>query len=205
MKASSAPKRADKWRALGILPTGILLFSTLLFVPVLRPWWQVESRLSALRGQIIATQAIQARAPEIERALQTARESALASGRYMPEPTIALGNAALATRIQESVDASTTDTSVCVLGNRLPIEASGKPSCPEARIKADLQCGIASLEKFLRALETQSPRLHIDRMELGLAPNPLGFDKGLAANTPVNASLEIAGCLLAVPTASDAP
>lgn len=205
MKASFTPGRIDKWRALGILLAGISLLLALLFVPVLHPWWQVESRLSALRGQIEATQALQAHAPEIEHALQAARGGALSSGLYMPEPTVPLGNAALAIRLQEAVDASTTDTSACVLGNRLPIEASGKSSCPEARIKAELQCGTVSLEKVLRALETQPPRLRIERMELVLAPNSLGFDKGLAANTPVNVSLEVAGCLLAAPASGNVP
>jgi len=204
MKAPFAPQRIDKWRALGILVTGICLLLALLFAPVIRPWWQVESRLSTLRDQIAAAQAIRGHAAEIEGTLQTVRNNALSSGLYLPEPTVALGNAALAIRLQEAVDASTTDTTVCVLGNRLPIEASGKSSCPEARVKAELQCGIASLEKVLRALETQSPRLRIDRMELGLMSNPLGFDKGISANTPIDVSFEVAGCLLTALPSDDA-
>ena len=137
----------------------------------------------------------------IEAALQTARENALSSGLYLPESTPALGNAALATRIQETVEAAATDTSVCTLGNRLPVASGHKPPCAEARIKVELECGVDSLEKVLRALETQPPHLRIDQMELGLVPNPLGFDKP-STNQPISASLEVAGCLLAATDAT---
>lgn len=200
------PDRADAWRSLGLLMVGLLVLAAVLYAPLLRPWWQTEFRLWALRNSIEATRSIQARAAEIDAALSAAREHALASGDYLSEPTVALANAALAVRIQDAVNAAVTEESVCILGNRAPLGSAEGSHCSEARIRVDLQCGTDSLEQVLRALETQAPRLRIDQMELALAPNPLGFDKPSSGNEPLRVSLEVGGCLLPTPLAGgDAP
>ena len=169
-----------------------------LFVPLLRPWWRTEIRLAMLRARIAETLQTQSRAPAIEAGLRAVRESASASGYYLPEPTVALGNAALAMRIQEAVDASASDTDACVLGDRLPVKSDVPSPCAEARLSVKLQCGTGALENVLRNLETRPPRLRIDRMTLGLESDPAGFGQRPGVNTPIAANLEVAGCLLAV-------
>lgn len=190
------PDRSDARRAMAILVVGILVLTAVAYVPVLRPWWQTEYRLWALRKDIESTRSIQAKAADIDRALRAARERVLARGTYLPEPTEALANAALTLRIQDAVSASVTDDSVCLLGNRAPIKLVRKDHCVETRVRVELQCGTTSLEQVLRTLETQPPRLRIDRLELDLAPNPLGFDKPFDGNQPIRASFEVAGCMI---------
>ena len=195
------PDRADALRALGLLGVGLLVLAAVLYVPLLRPWWQAESRLWDLQNRIDATRSIQSRATGIDAALSAAREQAFASGDYLSEPTVALANAALTVRIQDAVANAATDDSVCVLGNRAPLGSIEGGPCQQARIRVDLQCGIGSLEQVLRALETRPPRLRIDQMEVALAPNPLGFDKPSTGNEPLRVNLEVAGCLLPAPFA----
>lgn len=190
------PNRSDKWRALGALAGALALLAAVLFVPLLRPWWQVESRLRELRAKIEATQAVLARSQEIDDALNAAHTEALRRGGYLAETTTALGSAALTLRLQEAVAAAVTEDSQCVLGNRTPIEGKRDALCSEVRIRADLQCGVASLEQVLRHLETQAPALRIDRLEATLAPSTYGLDSPVTENLPIKLGIEASACLL---------
>jgi len=194
-----SPGPADKQRALALLVAAASLLIAVLYVPVIRPWRQTETRLAVLKARIAETLQAQSRAPAIEAALRTLRENASARGDYLPESTVALGNAALAMRIQSAVDGSVSDTDTCVLGDRLPIRSDTPSQCTEARLKVKLQCGSGALEKVLRNLETQTPRLRIDRITLALGAAPTGFGQRPDTNTPIDANFEVSGCLLNAP------
>lgn len=197
MTEAFIPSRADRWKAMGVLALGLGMLTAVLYGPLLKPWWQTESQLRALRAKIVQAQQLQQMAPRIDAELSELRGRLQESGDYLPEPNIALANAGLAQRIQQvTTDAASTD-SICVLGNRVPITKEGEDSaCPEARFNLDMQCGTAALQRTLRALETQPPRLRVVRMTITPAPNPLGFDKPVTGDAPLNVSLEIAGCLM---------
>ena len=190
------PTVSDRHRALGVLCIGAGLLFALLFFPLVKPWWQAESRRWNLQARIDIAQHTLAKAVEIDAEFAARREDLLASGAYLPEPTIALANASLVQRLQQAAENSATDDSVCVLGNRMPVEEkAGSPACEEVRLRAGMQCGGAALQRFLQALETTPPRLRIDRMTIALAPNPLGFDKPMAANQPLKVDFDVVGCL----------
>ncbi len=193
---SIVPTAADRQRALAILGAGICLVLALLFFPFLRPWLSAERELWDLRSRITSARATVGKAPVIDAEFAQRREQLLASGVYLPESNIALANAGLAQRLQQAATGAATDDSICVIGNRLPVEVDrNPPACQEVRMRASVQCGGVALQRFLQAIESTPPRLRIDQMIIALAPNPLGFDKPMAANQPLNVSFEAVGCL----------
>lgn len=190
------PTQSDRIRALWVLVGLVIVVMCLLYYPLLRPWWQVEVRLYALKQRLSEALALQAASAGIEANVSALRASALADGRYLPEPSIPLASAALTQRIQQAVEAGGTDDSVCVLGNRLAFDPDRKTlGCDAAGIRVAMQCGVVALEKVLRTLEQEQPRLHIDVMELGAAPNPLGFDRPPPPDQPLDVSFEVSACL----------
>ena len=194
------PTEADRRRALGLLAVGIGIVLILLFFPFLKPWYHVERQRWELRSRISEAQAVLKKAAAIDAEFAQRREHLLASGHYLPEPSLALASAGLTQRLQQAATEAATDDSVCVIGNRVPIEVDRSPmTCQEVRVRASAQCGGVALQRFLQAIEASPPRLRIDQMTLALAPNPLGFDKPMTANQPVNVSFEVVGCLF--PTA----
>ncbi len=195
------PTHADRKHALVILAGILLVVFGVAYVPLIKPWWQVESTRWALRASILDTQRVRSRAPRIEADIAAIRAQRLTAGLYLPEPSKALADAALSQRLQQAVtDASSVD-SVCVMGNRVPMteQARGRGkenACDEVRVQVSMQCGLTAMEGVLRELETNSPRLRIDKLELGMAPNALGLDQPLAENQALAVNFEVIGCLL---------
>lgn len=195
------PTDADRKRALAVLACVLAVVIGLAYVPLIKPWWQVESARWALRASILDAQRVRSNGPRIEAEIAAIRAQRLTAGIYLPEPSQALADAALSQRLQQAVTDASSEDSVCVLGNRVPLgeHAKGKDNtnaCDEVRVQVSMQCGVTALESVLRALETPSPRLRIDRMEIGMAPNRLGFDQPMAENQALAVSFEVVGCLL---------
>ena len=201
------PTDADRKRALAILFAVVAVGIGLAYLPLIKPWWQVESTHWTLRTRIIDAQGIRSKAPRIEADIATIRMQRLTAGLYLPEPSKALADAALSQRLQQAVTEATSEESVCVLGNRVPMAEGDKGkdknnACVEVRVQVSMQCGVTALQSVLRALETKPPRLRIDRMEIGVAPNGLGFDQPMAENQALAVNFEVAGCLLPTVLAS---
>lgn len=190
------PPRADRIKALWVLGGFVALLIAALYPPLLQPWWQVEFRVRSVQARISQARALQASRPGIEASIAALRAQALAAGRYLPEPNAALASAALTQRIQQAVEAGATHDSVCVLGNRLALTQDKLASCDAVGIRVTMQCGISALHNVLQALEQEAPRLTIDAMQVGVAPNPLGFDKPSSADQPLDVTFEVSGCLL---------
>lgn len=198
---SFVPTDSDRKRALAILFAMMAVAMVLAYAPLIKPWWQVESARWALRARILEAQRIRANAPRIEADIAAIRAQRLSAGLYLPEPSKALADAALSQRLQQAVTDATSEDSVCVLGNRVPMTEAAKgkgknAACDEVRVQVGMQCGVTALESVLRALESKPPRLRIDRMEVGIAPNRLGFDQPMAENQPLAVNFEVVGCLL---------
>lgn len=199
------PSDADRRQALGILVAGIGVMALVLYFPLLKPWWDVEVRRWRANEAASESQKTLARARAINSRFAARREHLLSSGNYLPESTAALANAGLAQRLQQAALDASTETSVCVLGDRQPVDdITPNATCKEARMRIDMQCGGAALQQFLHLVEDTSPNLRIDAMTLGLAPNPLGFDKPMSTNQPLNVTFEVAGCLFPDALSTDA-
>ena len=189
--------RGDRWRALGVLALGTGLLASALYAPLLRPWWRAEARLHEVRAKITHAQQLQQAAPDLDARLAELRDMALASGNYLPEPSPTLASAGLAQRLQEIASEVSDSDSVCVLGNRAPMEGDQESTnCQEVRFNIDMRCGTAALQRALRAIELEPPRLRIVHLSVGAAPNPAGFDKPPTPNAPLDVSIEVAGCLI---------
>lgn len=199
-----APTASDRHRALGILSIAVSLILALLYLPLLQPWYLIEKQRWQLRARLLAAQETLGNAATIDAEFVQRREALLATGTYLPESSIAVANAGVAQRLQQAADESSNEDSVCMIGNRLPVEPQhNDDSCEEVRLQASVQCGGVALQRFLQSIETTTPRLRIERISVALAPNPLGFDKPMTLNQPLDVRFEVVGCLLPAALSGD--
>ncbi len=164
---NAATSTRDRWLALGLL-AAVLLVLYFLFV---HAWWTVpmlelQSRIDDLQERDAKARAELAQAPEMRRRLEAVRaESARVPG-FMSERTPELATAALVQRLETAVAQASPRNRSCAIQNRSPLTEQQKERFPRAVVQARLNCGTQELAIVLHSLESGSPRLFVDNLNV---------------------------------------
>ncbi len=157
----------DRWTALGLL-AGALLVAYLVLI---HPWWTVpmlelQDRIEGLQERDARARATLAQAPEIRKRLAAVREQAARVPGFMAERTTEQATAGLIQRLDTAVlDASPKNRS-CAIQTRSPITEPRKERFPRAVVQVRLRCGTPELAAVLHSLESGSPRLFVDNLNI---------------------------------------
>lgn len=158
----------DRWLALAIL-AGVLALAYLLLV---HPWWTVpmravDDRIDALRERDLRARMELQQAPDVRRQLQAARAAAGSGPGFMSEANVQLATSALVQRLEQAVAEASPGNRSCAITNRTPINDS-RPAgrFPRAAVQVRLTCGNPELAAVLHSLESGSPRLFVDNLNI---------------------------------------
>jgi general secretion pathway protein M len=195
----------DRWLALGLL-SGVLLIAYLLLI---HPWWTQPMRELGLRIDALQERELRIRreleqAPQVRAELERARAAMADGPGFMPQPGVELATAALVQRLENAVlDASPGNRS-CAISNRSPIAGQRSDKYPRATVQVRLRCGNPELAAVLHSLETGTPRLFIDNLNILSQRHTLAAG---AASGGVDVSFDLSGYVLpaAGTTATAAP
>lgn len=159
----------DRWLALGLLLAALAL-AYLLFV---HPWWTVPmqeagARIAALQQRELRARMQLQQAPDIARRLAVAQQQAAGSPAFLQEPTTELATAGLVQRLETVVAQASPGNRGCAISNRSPLDAAGAQQERFARVTVQvrLRCGNAELATVLHALESGTPRLFVDNLNV---------------------------------------
>jgi general secretion pathway protein M len=159
----------DRWLALGLLLAALAL-AYLLFV---HPWWTVPMRETGARIAALQQRELRARmqlqqAPEIAKRLAVAQQQDAGSPAFLPEPTAELATAGLVQRLENVVAQASPGNRGCAISNRSPLDGVGGQPERFARVTVQvrLRCGNAELAAVLHALESGTPRLFVDNLNV---------------------------------------
>jgi len=159
----------DRWLALGLLLAALAL-AYLLFV---HPWWTVPmqeagARIAALQQRELRARMQLQQAPDIARQLAVAQQQAAGSPAFLQEPTTELATAGLVQRLETVVAQASPGNRGCAISNRSPLDAAGAQQERFARVTVQvrLRCGNAELATVLHALESGTPRLFVDNLNV---------------------------------------
>lgn len=196
----------DRWLALAIL-AGVLAVAYLVLV---HPWWtapmlEVGDRIDALQQRDLRVRMELAQAPQVEARLAEVREMAAQVPGFMDERSTELATAALIARLETAVlDASPGNRS-CAIRNRSPMtEARQQGRFPRAVVQVRLHCGNPELAAVLHSLESGSPRLFVDNLNV-LAPRQVFGRRGVGAQgAGLDITFDLYGYLQPVPAAAAA-
>ena len=158
----------DRWLALAIL-AGVLALAYLLLV---HAWWTVpmlavNERIESLRERDLRARMELKQAPEVRSRLEAARAAAGSGPGFMPEANVQLATSALVQRLEQAVLEASPGNRSCAITNRTPItDGRADERFPRAAVQVRLTCGNPELAAVLHSLESGSPRLFVDNLNV---------------------------------------
>lgn len=161
----------DRWLALAILAALLLLAYALL----IHPWWTVPMREVGMRIDDLQQRDLRARmqlrqAPEMRQRLAQVRAQAARMPGFMTERSPELATAALVQRLETAVQQASPGNRSCAITNRSPMTEPRQLRFPRVIVQVRLRCGNPELAAVLYSLESGSPRLFVDNLNV-LASN----------------------------------
>ncbi|TWT20186.1 general secretion pathway protein GspM [Luteimonas marina] len=186
--------RRDRWLALAIL-AGVLALAYLLLV---HPWWtapllETNARIDTLRDRDLRARMELGQAPEVRERLAAARAAAGSAPGFMAEANVQLATSALVQRLEQAVLAASPGNRSCAITNRQPMNDTRPERFPRAAVQVRLTCGNPELAAVLHSLESGSPRLFVDN--LNLLAQRYQFSAGQGSGGGVDVSFDLYGYL----------
>lgn len=139
---------------------------------VLVHWWftapmlAMGDEIQRLRDEELALRMEIAQRPLLERELARVREFEAGNTGFLPEANRQLATAALVQRLESVVQAASPQPNRCQITARTPNENRTPDPFVRATVQVRLRCGMAELGAVLHALESDSPQLFIDNLDL---------------------------------------
>jgi general secretion pathway protein M len=157
----------DRWLALGIL-AALLLVAYLVLV---HPWWTVPMMAANDRIETLQQRDLRARmelrqAPDVRKRLQALRAQSAHVPGFMSERSPELATAALVKRLETAVLEASPGNRSCAIVNRSPISEARQQRFPRVIVQVRLRCGNPEFAAVLYSLESGSPRLFVDNLNV---------------------------------------
>ena len=194
----------DRWLALAIL-AGMLAVA---YLVLLHPWWtapmlEVGERIDGLQERDLRVRMELAQAPQVEARLAEVQELAARVPGFMEERSTELATAALIARLETAVLEASPGNRSCAIRNRSPMTDPRQGRFPRAVVQVRLHCGNPELAAVLHSLESGSPRLFVDNLNV-LAPRQV-FGRGSgggAQGAGLDITFDLYGYLRPLPVAA---
>jgi general secretion pathway protein M len=150
---------------------GALLALVLAYGVLLHWWWTAPmlamgDEIATLRDQELALREEIAQRPVLERELARVREFELGNPGFLPETNRQLATAALVQRLEAVLVEASPRPGRCQITARTPTESRVDEPFVRATVQVRLRCGMAELGAVLHALESGSPQLFVDNLDL---------------------------------------
>lgn len=161
------PASADRWRILG----GVALALLAVYLVTVH-WWftapmlDMGAQITALRDEEQTLRLQIAQRPELQARLAQVRQFETANPGFLPESTRELASAGLVQRLQQVVANASPNPNACQITAQTPTDMPTQEPYPRVMVQVRLRCGTAELAAVLHALESGSPQLFIDNLDM---------------------------------------
>lgn len=191
-----APADRDRWLALALLLAAFALVYLLLVHPLwTAPMLQVNRELADSRERELRVRTQLEQAPEIQRQLAEASVQVARQPGFLPESSPQLATAGLVKRLETVVQEASPGNRSCAISNRSPMPQPGASDRFAAVVvQVRLRCGTPELAAVLHALETGTPRLFVDNLNL-LTMNYTFQAMGATGSNGLDVSFDLYGYL----------
>ena len=136
-------------------------------------WWftapmlEMGGQIEELRHAELALRMESRQRPEIEKRLAQVQQFEAANPGFLPEANKELATAGLVQRLEQVVQAASPRPDACQITARTPADAvAGKEPFPRVVVQVRLRCGMGELAAVLHALESGSPQLFVDNLDV---------------------------------------
>lgn len=149
-----------------LVPALAALVLLVVLVPFAAAWLAVHDDIVQAKDDIVAAETSIARQPQLQDELAALRRQAQSAPGLLSAATPALAQAELADQMKTIVDAN---SGVLMSAQMLPAERRNR--FDQVAIAYDLTLPLSRLKSFLYAIETHTPYLFIDDVEMRMPPN----------------------------------
>ena len=157
----------ERWRALG----GALAILLLAYLLLLH-WWftapmlRLGGEIEEMRAQELALRTEAEQRAKLEALLEQVRNFEAGNPGFLPEENKELASAGLVQRLQQVVARASPNPNACQISAQTPSDMPSKEPYPRVMVQVRLRCGMSELGAVLHALESGSPQLFIDNLDL---------------------------------------
>lgn len=161
------PASRDRWLALGLL-AAVLALAYLLLV---HAWWTAPMRVEAERIDGLQQRELRARmqmgqAREVSQALARVRAEQARRPGFLLESTAELASSGLIKRLEAVVEQASPGNRACAISSRSPLTEPRSDRYVRVAVTVRLRCGVPETIAVLHALESGSPRLFVDNVNI---------------------------------------
>lgn len=136
-------------------------------------WWftapmlEMGDQIEDLRKQELALRMESQQRAEIEKRLARVHEFEAANPGFLTEANKELATAGLVQRLEQVVQSASPRPDACQITARTPADAvAGKEPYARVVVQVRLRCGMGELAAVLHALESGSPQLFVDNLDV---------------------------------------
>jgi general secretion pathway protein M len=107
-----------------------------------------------------------AQRPKLQQRLAQVRAFESGNPGFLPEANKELASAGLVQRLQQVVASASPNPNACQITAQTPTDMPSQEPFPRVMVQVRLRCGMGELAAVLHALESSSPQLFIDNLDL---------------------------------------
>jgi|SRR5690606_2384403 len=164
---ADVPTRRDRWLAAGLL----LVVLGVAYVVLIHPWWTVpmrdaDARIESLQQRELRLRMQLQQAPQVDERLQQVRDQQQGVPGFLPEANPELATASLIQRLETVVAEASPGNRSCAITNRSPLDSDSRDSYRRVIAQVRLRCGTPELSRVLYLLESGTPRLFVDNLNI---------------------------------------
>ncbi|MEL4891328.1 type II secretion system protein GspM [Xanthomonas protegens] len=160
--------KRDRWLALGLLLAALALG----YLVLVHPWWtvpmrEVDAQIQELRQRELRVRMQLQQAPQVAQRLQQAQGELATRPGFLRETSAELASAGLVQRLESAVATASPGNRSCAISNRSPLAADNRSDrFTRVAVQVRLRCGTPELAAVLHALESGTPALFIDNLNV---------------------------------------
>ncbi|MFA6985657.1 MAG: type II secretion system protein GspM [Arenimonas sp.] len=157
----------ERWRVLG----GAFIALAIAYL-LLVHWWftapmlAMGGEIEAMREQEQALRSEAAQRSQLQLKLAQVRQFEASNPGFLPETSRELASAGLVQRLQQVVASASPNPNSCQITAQTPTDMPTQEPFPRVMVQVRLRCGMGELAAVLHALESGSPQLFIDNLDL---------------------------------------
>ncbi|KAB7766000.1 general secretion pathway protein GspM [Xanthomonas sp. LMG 12462] len=160
--------KRDRWLALGLLLAALALG----YLVLVHPWWtvpmrEVDAQIQELQQRELRVRMQLQQAPQVAQRLQQAQRELATRPGFLRETSAELASAGLVQRLESAVATASPGNRSCAISNRSPLAADNRSDrFTRVAVQVRLRCGTPELAAVLHALESGTPALFIDNLNV---------------------------------------
>nr|WP_295942411.1 type II secretion system protein GspM [uncultured Xanthomonas sp.] len=160
--------KRDRWLALGLLLAALALG----YLVLVHPWWtvpmrEVDAQIQELQQRELRVRMQLQQAPQVAQRLRQAQRELTTRPGFLRETSAELASAGLVQRLESAVATASPGNRSCAISNRSPLAADNRSDrFTRVAVQVRLRCGTPELAAVLHALESGTPALFIDNLNV---------------------------------------